>query len=123
MSEARSQCGQSDADLARLLDDQSLKKWEILCASTTLNFLGSTMSSPPSWLSCRGRGVVESHEVSLFLQLHGTDAWIRRTGTEITLHRSLYSSSPCMGVCVYTCMYYIRRLQIKFACLSPHFSS
>lgn len=29
---------------------------------------------------CRGRGVADSHEVAIFLQLYGADPWIRRTG-------------------------------------------
>ena len=46
---------------------------------------------------CKGRGVAESHEVALFLQLYGANSWIRRTGMT---HTIMIHYSHIVGIAV-----------------------
>ena len=83
VSEARSRCGLDDSNPAWLLDDQSFKKMGESMSQNYSKLLGlyDELSTFLTQINvCRGRGVAESHEVSLFLQLYGADPWIRRTG-------------------------------------------
>ena len=76
-----------DTDPAWLLDDQSFEKMRESMFMNHSKLLGlyDELSTFLAQLNiCRGHGVAESHEVALFLQLYGADAWIWRTGTEIT---------------------------------------
>ena len=70
-------------DSAWLLDDQSFEKMGDSMYRNHSKLLGlyDELSTFLTQINvCRGRGVAESHEVSLFLQLYGADPWIRRTG-------------------------------------------
>lgn len=80
---ARSQCGLSETDPSWLLDDQSFEKMGESMSLNHSKLLGlyDELSTFLTQINvCRGRGMAESHEVSLFLQLYGADPWTRRTG-------------------------------------------
>ena len=66
-----------------LLDDQSFEKMGDLMQENHWKLLG-LYDELPMFLSqiniCRGRGLTESHELAIFLQLYGADPWVRRTG-------------------------------------------
>jgi hypothetical protein len=80
--EARRQCGLEDGPFW-LLDDQSFEKMGDLMQKNHWKLLG-LYDELPMFLSqiniCRGRGLTESHELAIFLQLYGADPWVRRTG-------------------------------------------
>lgn len=76
--------GLSDSDPAWLLDDQSFEKMGDSMSMNHCKLLGlyDELSTFLAQLNiCRGRGITESHEGAMFLQLYGGDPWIRRTGT------------------------------------------
>ena len=80
---ASSQCGLGDSDCVWLLDDQSFEKMGESMYQNHSKLLGlyDKLSTFLTQINvCRGRGVTESHGVSLFLQLYGGDPWVRKTG-------------------------------------------
>ena len=80
---ASSQCGLDDSDCVWLLDDQSFEKMGESMYQNHSKLLGlyDELSTFLTQINvCRGRGVTESHEVSVFLQLYGGDPWVRKTG-------------------------------------------
>ena len=88
---ARANSGLDNTDPAWILDDQTFeKKMGDSMAENHSKLLGlyDELSTFLTQINiCRGRGVADSHEVALFLQLYGADPWIRRTGiTHIVLH-------------------------------------
>ena len=83
VTKARRQRGMDDSSPSWLLDDQSFEKMGESMQQNHAKLLGlyDELSTFLTQINvCRGRGVAESHEVSLFLQLYGSDAWIRKTG-------------------------------------------
>lgn len=83
ITKARRQRGMDDSSPSWLLDDQSFEKMGESMQQNHAKLLGlyDELSTFLTQINvCRGRGVAESHEVSLFLQLYGSDAWIRKTG-------------------------------------------
>ena len=83
VTQARCQRGLDDTDPSWFLDDQSFEKMGESMHHNHSKLLGlyDELSTFLTQINvCRGRGVAESHEVSLFLQLYGGDPWIRRTG-------------------------------------------
>ena len=82
VKDARSQCGLNDGPLW-MMDDQSFEKMGELMEENHWKLLG-LYDELPMFLSqvniCRGRALVDSQQVAIFLQLYGADAWIRKTG-------------------------------------------
>lgn len=82
VKDARSQCGLDDGPLW-MMDDQSFEKMGELMEENHWKLLG-LYDELPMFLSqvniCRGRALVDSQQVAIFLQLYGADAWIRKTG-------------------------------------------
>ena len=81
--QARAQCGIDDTTTSWLLDDQSFEKMGDLMHANSWKLLGlyDELSVFLSQVNvCCGRGLSDSHELAVFLQLYGADPWIRRTG-------------------------------------------
>ena len=79
---ARSQCDEIDGP-SWLSDDQSFEKLGKLMAENHGKSLGlyDELSMFLAQVNvCRGRSVTDSQQVSTFLQLYGSDQWVRRTG-------------------------------------------
>lgn len=83
---AREQCGLDDSAPSWLLDDQTFEKmgdsmyqnhWKVLGLYDELSMFLSQINL------CKGRGFSDTHDLALFLQLYGSDAWIRRTGKSL----------------------------------------
>ena len=82
IGEARKQCGLDDST-AWIMNDQSFEKMGDLMSKNHWKLLGlyDELSMFLSQVNIfRGRGVSDSHELAVFLQLYGSDPWIRRTG-------------------------------------------
>lgn len=66
-----------------LSDDQSFEKMGDLMSKNHWKLLG-LYDELPMFLSqvnvIRGRGLTDSHELAVFLQLYGAEQWVRRTG-------------------------------------------
>lgn len=86
--QAQAQCGLDDPSTSWMLDDQSFEKMGDLMHQNHWKLLG-LYDELPIFLSqiniFRGRGVTDDsheheHELAVFLQLYGSDPWIRRTG-------------------------------------------
>ena len=91
---SREQCGLNDIDPSWLLEDQSFEKMGESMSQNHCKLFGlyDELSTFLSQINvCRGRGVGESHEVSIFLQLYGADPWTRRTGKIIIVCVVKYS--------------------------------
>ena len=64
-----------------MLDDQSFEKMGSLMADNHGKLLGLYDELVLSQINVfRGRGLSDSHELALFLQLYGGNSWVRRTG-------------------------------------------
>ena len=78
---AQSNCGLDSGSW--LLDDQSFEKMGDLMHQNHWKLLG-LYDELPMFLSLvnifKGRGLSDSHELAIFLQLYGGDPWVRRTG-------------------------------------------
>ena len=77
---ARMNHGLDDTNPAWILDDQTFENTGDSMAEnhSKLLWLYDELSTFLTQMNiCRGRGVAESHEVALFLQLYGADPWIR----------------------------------------------
>jgi hypothetical protein len=65
------------------LDDQSFEKMGELMEANQCKLLG-LYDELPMFLSqlniCRGKALVDSQQVAIFLQLYGADPWVRKTG-------------------------------------------
>lgn len=80
---AREKCGLSEVDPSWLLDDQSFEKMGSLMADNHGKVLGlyDELAMFLSQINVfRGRGLSDSHELALFLQLYGGNQLVRRTG-------------------------------------------
>ena len=75
-------------------DDQSFEKMGDLMYQNHWKLLG-LYDELPMFLSqvnvFRGRGLSDSHELAVFLQLYGSEQWIRRTGKIICIFCSIKS--------------------------------
>lgn len=78
---AQTNCGLDSGSW--LLDDQSFEKMGDLMYQNHWKLLG-LYDELPMFLSLvnifKGRGLSDSHELAIFLQLYGGDPWVRRTG-------------------------------------------
>ena len=69
------------------LDDQSFEKMDAIMSENHSKLLAlyDELSMFLSQINVfRGRGVTDSHELALFLQLYGGNSWVRRTGMHST---------------------------------------
>ena len=85
VKKARTQCAESDEPLW-LSDDQSFEKLGELMEFNHGKLFGlyDELSMFLAQINvCRGRSVTDSQQVSTFLQLYGSDQWVRRTGESL----------------------------------------
>ena len=92
VEEAYSKCGLDDSSPSWILDDQSFEKMGASMHENHWKLLG-LYDELPMFLSqinvfC-GRGMADSHELALFLQLYGSNAWTRKTGEKIQFKLSI----------------------------------
>jgi len=83
IGEARRQRHLDDSTSTWLMDDQSFEKMGDLMEKNHWKLLGlyDELSVFLSQVNIfRGRGLSDSHELAVFLQLYGSDPWVRRTG-------------------------------------------
>lgn len=83
VDKARKNCGLTHSDPTWCLDDQSFEKMGALMSENHSKLLGlyDELAMFLSQINVfRGRGVSDSHEVALFLQLYCASSWTRRTG-------------------------------------------
>ena len=67
------------------LDDQSLEKMGAMMNDNYSKLLGlyNELAMFLSQMNIfRGKGVAESHELAVFLQLYGANSWVRKTGKQ-----------------------------------------
>ena len=83
VDKARASRGHAAVDPSWMLDDQSFEKMGSLMDDNYGKLLGlyDELSMFLSQINVfRGRGLSDSHELALFLQLYGGNPWVRRTG-------------------------------------------
>ena len=83
MREVRSRCGQDERDPSWVFDDAPFEKMGALMHQNSSRLLGfyDELSSFLTQINLyRGRGLSDSHELSLFLQLYNGHPWRRDTG-------------------------------------------
>ena len=88
VKEARKHRGLDATTSSWLCDDQSFEKMGDLMSQYQWKLFGlyDELTMFLSQINVfRGRGVTDSHELSVFLQLYGAEQWVRRTGKEICL--------------------------------------
>ena len=88
----RNECGYSHRDAAWLLGDATCEKMGDLMASNGTRLLGlyDELSAFLTQLNLyRGKGIMLSHELALFLQLYNGHSWNRSTGTWLELLLSI----------------------------------
>ena len=83
VNEARANCGLDDSHPSWFLDDQSFEKMGASMSENECKLLG-LYDELPMFLSqikvFSGKGLSDSHELSVFLQLYGGSQWVRKTG-------------------------------------------
>ena len=83
VEDARSNSGLEENKPSWFLDDQSFEKMGALMSDNSWKVLG-LYDELPMFLSqinvFRGRGLSDSHELALLLQLYGGSQWVRKTG-------------------------------------------
>ena len=83
VEDARSNSGLEENTPSWFLDDQSFEKMGALMSDNNWKLLG-LYDELPMFLSqinvFRGRGLSDSHELALLLQLYGGCQWVRKTG-------------------------------------------
>lgn len=82
VDDAREKTG-ADADTSWFADDQSFEKMGALMDENNSKLLGlyDELAMFLSQMNVfRGKGVTDSHEVAVFLQLYGGNPWVRKTG-------------------------------------------
>jgi hypothetical protein len=83
MCEVRAKCDQGDNDPSWIFDDATFEKMGALMNQNSARLLGfyDELSSFLTQINLyRGRGLSDSHELSLFLQLYNGHPWRRDTG-------------------------------------------
>lgn len=94
VDKAREERGLTDTDPSWCLDDQSFEKMGALMSENHGKLLGlyDELAMFLSQINVfRTRGLNDSHELALFLQLYGASSWTRRTGKNYytTCHHAL----------------------------------
>ena len=85
----RSKCKVTDNDPSWTFDDASFEKMGALMNENSGRLLGfyDEMSAFLTQINLyRGRGLSDSHELALFLQLFNGHPWRRDTGTILSIH-------------------------------------
>ena len=85
---ARKECKFTDEDPSWCLDDQSFEKLGAIMADNHGKLLGlyDELSMFLSQINVfRSRGLSDSHELAVFLQLYVASSWTRNTGTSILI--------------------------------------
>jgi hypothetical protein len=75
--------GHSESEASWFIDDQSFEKMGALMEDNNSKLLGlyDELSMFLAQINVfRGKGVTDSHELSVFLQLYGASSWVRKTG-------------------------------------------
>ena len=88
IKEARKHRGLDGTTSSWLCDDQSFEKMGDLMSQNQWKLFGlyDKLTMFLSQINVfRGRGVTDSHELSVFLQLYGAEQWVRRTGRKTCL--------------------------------------
>ena len=83
MQEIRAICGVGDEEPTWVFDDATFEKMGALMSENSCRLLGfyDEMSAFLTQINLyRGRGLSDSHELSLFLQLYNAHPWRRDTG-------------------------------------------
>ena len=83
MQNIRQMCGVTDKEPTWVFDDGSFEKMGALMSENSCRLLGfyDEMSAFLAQINLyRGRGLSDSHELSLFLQLYNAHPWRRDTG-------------------------------------------
>jgi energy-coupling factor transporter ATP-binding protein EcfA2 len=83
VEDARSNRGLDDSQPSWFLDDQSFEKMGALMHDNDWKLLGLYDELPMFFSQInvfRGRGLSDSHELAVFLQLYGGRPWVRKTG-------------------------------------------
>ena len=86
---ARQECNLTEDDPSWCLDDQSFEKMGAIMAENHGKLLGlyDELAMFLSQINVfRSKELSDSHEMAVFLQLHGASSWVRRTGMHATLH-------------------------------------
>ena len=102
---ARKECKFTDEDPSWCLDDQSFEKLGAIMADNHGKLLGlyDELSMFLSQINVfRSRGLSDSHELAVFLQLYVASSWTRKTGN-INIHCTVYIIMCIHDV--YSCIY------------------
>ena len=86
LQEIRVTCGVTDEEPAWVFDDATFEKMGALMSENSCRLLGfyDEMSAFLTQINLyRGRGLSDSHELSLFLQLYNAHPWRRDTGQSL----------------------------------------
>ena len=91
VEKARQECHLTDNDPSWCLDDQSFEKMGAIMSENHGKLLGlyDELAMFLSQINVfRSKGLSDSHEMAVFLQLYGASSWIRRTGNFFVVHAS-----------------------------------
>ena len=83
VEDARANSGLQENQPSWFLDDQSFEKMGALMSENNWKLLGLYDEVPMFFSQInvfRGRGLSDSHELALLLQLYGGSQWVRKTG-------------------------------------------
>ena len=87
LQEVRRRCGVGDNDPAWLVNDSSIEKMGAIMSENGSRLFGlyDELSAFLTQLNLyRGRGLTETHELAVFLQLYNGHPWRRDTGISIS---------------------------------------
>lgn len=87
VNETRLNCGLNESKSSWFFDDQSIEKLGAMMCDNDWKLLG-LYDELPMFLAqmniFRGKGLCDSHELALLLQLYGGTQWVRKTGKLVT---------------------------------------
>ena len=103
------------------LDDQSFEKMGAIMNENHCKLMG-LYDELAMFLSqiniCRGKGVSDSHELAVFLQLYGANSWVRKTGksslSQLYYQIQIVLPSPLVNVNS------VGRSQLRYEVNRPH---
>lgn len=98
LKEVRNISGVGDDDPSWVVDDASFEKMGVLMFENSARLLGlyDELSAFLSQINLyKGRGLSESHELAVFLQLYNGHPWRRDTGKIIVIHTRIYCALFC----------------------------
>ena len=103
VEDARSNSGLDDSHASWFLDDQFFEKMGALMCENNWKLLGLYDELPMFFSQInvfRGRGLSDSHELALFLQLYGGSQWVRKTGKLCAVNTLISFHNTHMPQCV-----------------------